>query len=131
MDMELDKALVRDFPNLYRDRGKHYNESCMYWGFECGDGWEPLIRELSAELEKIILELPPDYREEVRASQVKEKFGTLRFYMSRHIDSMDEHINKAEYKSAITCEMCSRPGTLRKGSWYKTLCDGCEEKRNG
>jgi hypothetical protein len=128
MTPELDEALVRDFPNLYRDRNASMQVTCMCWGFP-GDGWEPLIRELSEKLETMILALPEDGRHHVRASQVKEKFGTLRFYMSAETDEMSAAIREAERKSAVTCEICGQPGKSREGGWILTLCDKCQEKR--
>lgn len=58
-----------------------------------------------------------------RASQVKEKFGTLRFYMSSETEEMSEAIEEAEEESARTCETCGRGGRLRpKLGWIQTLC---------
>jgi len=64
-----------------------------------------------------------------RASQVKEKFGTLRFYMTHTTDKMDKLIGEAEKLSEVTCENCGEPGTLRQDGWWRTLCDKCEEKK--
>lgn len=125
MKDKLDEALVKDFPNLYRDRHTDMMTTCMCWGFP-GDGWEPLIRKLSAKLEKLILDLPEDDRKECCASQVKEKFGTLRFYMSSSNKEMEALIDEAEAESAVTCEHCSAPGKLRQRSWWLTLCDTCD-----
>lgn len=47
-----------------------------------------------------------------RASQVKEKFGTLRFYMTSQTPEMDKIIEKACRKSAKTCEECGKPGKV-------------------
>lgn len=49
------------------------------------------------------------------ASQVKEKFGTLRFYMDYATDEMYKLIEEAEAKSAITCELCGAFGEPRTG----------------
>ncbi|HEY9774459.1 MAG TPA: hypothetical protein V6C81_11710 [Planktothrix sp.] len=128
MTPEKDAALVKDFPSLYQDRNKPMNQTCMCWGFECGDGWEPLIRELSQKLEALILALPEAERANYRAMQVKEKFGTLRFYMTLSTDEMFALINEAEAKSATTCEQCGENGKRRGGSWVSTQCDACHEK---
>lgn len=53
MREDLDKQLVMDFPLLYADRHGSAQETCMCWGFP-GDGWEPVIRELSEKLEAAI-----------------------------------------------------------------------------
>lgn len=58
MKKELDEALCRDFPLLYRDRHKRMDITAMCWGFQCGDGWEPLIRRMSAKIEPLITQTP-------------------------------------------------------------------------
>lgn len=130
MRKELDNYLVNKYPNLYRDRHKSMRETAMCWGFECGDGWFPLIDRLSAKLEAEILEIPISKRELEKlqkngyycASQVKEKFGGLRFYMFGDTDSMEKAIGKAEDESIKTCEECGRWGKTRGHSWLYTAC---------
>jgi hypothetical protein len=122
---DLDEALVRDFPLLYRMRHGDPRETCMCWGFP-GDGWEPLIRRLSEKLEAIIAAMPEDERP--WADQVKEKFGGLRFYMSAYTDAMHEAIAEAEEEAWKTCEVCGAPGKPRGGGWIETLCDECARK---
>jgi len=120
---ELDEALVKDFPNLYRDRNADMRSTAMCWGFECGDGWEPIIRDLSEELEAEILKLPEEDRQYCKASQVKEKYGTLRFYMSMETDEMDRLIRLYTDKSDEICEQCGKPGQLRGNGWLFVACD--------
>lgn len=60
-----------------------------------------------------------------RASQVKEKFGTLRFYMTGSTDEMEAIITEAERRSAVTCEECGKPGKLVGGGWVYTRCREC------
>jgi len=70
----------------------------------------------------------PGYRpEQPRAFQVKEKYGTLRFYMDLPTDEMFSLIDEAEEQSAHTCEVCGKPGEERYGGWVSTLCDECHE----
>lgn len=64
-----------------------------------------------------------------RASQVKEKFGTLRFYMTSQTQEMDVVIKEAERKSAITCEQCGKKGKLYSKGWCYTACAVCNKKR--
>ena len=72
--------------------------------FECDDGWGPLIAELEAKLKA----LSPDYT----VSQVKEKFGGLRYYANPgEVDSEASErfydlIREAEAKSYETCKCC-------------------------
>jgi hypothetical protein len=59
-----------------------------------------------------------------RVSQVKEKFGGLRFYMTFQTDRMDELIEIAEEESYTLCEECGKPGKPI-GMWIRTLCPKC------
>ena len=57
--------------------------------------------------------------------QVKEKFGTLRFYCSTN-DRISQYVRFAETLSALTCEECGKPGRLgQRGGWYRTTCKKC------
>ena len=62
-----------------------------------------------------------------RASQVKEKFGGLRFYMTHGTDEIFKLVNEAEALSYKTCEECGKPGEGRSDGWVHTLCDTCHE----
>ena len=127
MDDALDKKLVETFPNLYKDRKASMRETCMCWGFEVGDGWKDLIWKASEKIEVEILKQPEDKREFYKASQVKEKFGTLRFYMTGETEAMSKVIEEAETTSGKTCEICVKPGEVMSqgGSpfgWLKCVC---------
>lgn len=129
MNPDLDAKLCADFPLLYSVRHEDTRCSLSHFGFETGDGWFRITYELSAELEEIIRRLPADERNDYYAVQVKEKFGTLRFYMNMETEEMSRAIREAEGRSASACEVCGRPGTLRGGGWLKTLCDAHAAER--
>lgn len=57
------------------------------------------------------------------ATQVKEKFGTLRFYVDKGDDRCYNLISFAESMSGRTCETCGKPGTWYPLGWNQTLCD--------
>jgi len=99
--------------------------------FECDDGWGPLIAELEAKLRV----LSPGYT----ISQVKEKFGGLRYYADAGDVNAEtskwfyELVHEAETRSFEICECCGQPGQLsRRGKhgWYKTLCPTCATRMN-
>lgn len=61
----------------------------------------------------------------VYATQVKEKFGSLRFYMSSAPDEAYDLIDEAEKKSHTICEMCGAPGERKRSAntrWISTRC---------
>jgi hypothetical protein len=103
-------------PQNYRYRGM------MMFGIECNDGWYKLIDDLASKLEPLIKD------KNYYASQVKEKFASLRFYMSGYTDEMNELIEKAEEESYRTCEACGKPGACNGSGWLTVLCEDC---RNG
>jgi len=120
MNKELSRKLYMDFPELYQDRFKPCSESLMCFGFEHDDGWFELIYKLSEDLMTISSNLgikPPV------AVQVKEKFGTLRFYVDGYDESIGKRIDQAEAESAQICEVCGNQGKQRSQGWVRTLCD--------
>ena len=62
---------------------------------------------------------------QVEAVQVKEKFGTLRFYTNHYDETINAFLSFAESMSSCTCEECGAPGTPDPGGWIKTRCDTC------
>jgi len=92
----------------------------------CGDGWDTLVLMTHYALRA----LDPDYR----ISQIKEKFGGLRFYMqptddvaTSARDQMYEIAALAEQMSVNVCEECGSPGAPCTPTryWIKTLCESC------
>lgn len=59
----------------------------------------------------------------IEAVQVKEKFGTLRFYTNHSDEYIDGAIMMAEQMSSVTCETCGKPGELQGGGWLYTACE--------
>jgi len=94
------------------------------WVYGCvGPGWHDIIERLIPDL------LALGWTGEV--SQVKEKFGGLRWYCdSDGASGIYDRISQAEDESFKTCEYCGAPGKPRDLSWIKTLCDKCAEPRN-
>ena len=125
MSPDLEKRIVARWPRWFDIHGD-WRRTAMPRGFECGDGWFDLIWGLCERLEPLVEELnaklPQGDRFEVL--QVKEKFGGLRFYVSRHTDAIDTEIGRARLESLRTCEECGQPGSHREGEGIlATLCD--------
>ena len=55
--------------------------------------------------------------------QVKEKYGSLRFYASGYTDKQRNYIHFAECMSTVTCEVCGAPGETYTDGWHETLCE--------
>ncbi len=125
MNKELDEKLVRDFPKIFAQRNLPMTETCMYWGFECGNGWFWLIDNLCGCIQRYI---DNNEKEQIEAVQVKEKFGTLRFYVNSYDDIVSGMIWLAEAMSAKICENCgSTVGIKSSTGWIRYLCPECME----
>jgi hypothetical protein len=181
MKLELDKLLCEKYPKMMVNRNKDMKETCMCWGFECGDGWFNILDQLMGSIqhhidwkdkqrkwamdynematqakagnfdlfEETMKALPNDeYKEkrlaeivagdfrevpesipQVTLDQVKEKFGTLRFYYSGGDDYISGMVSLAESMTGVTCESCGNIGERRGGGWVHTYCTPCEEAR--
>ena len=172
MSPELEEKLFTKYPKIFRDANKSPQESCMAFGLEVGDGWYDLIDVLCEaftytytttvkvdEEDAKRLDIKPyidrDGRimcffnvkpPQVVADQVKEKFGTLRFYYhleysednlslvetkkypeldainKRYADYIDGVVHFADIASGRTCEVTGTEGVLQKrGGWWKTI----------
>ena len=129
MKKESDEKLCKDFPKIFRQRGLPMTETCMCWGFECGDGWFHLIYKLCEDIQKHCDKNPDT---QVEATQVKEKFGGLRFYTNFGDQVIYDLIDKAEEKSYKICETCGSTEeiTQTKG-WISTICKACLDEKEG
>lgn len=72
-----------------------------------------------------------DYLDKLRILQIKEKYGTLRFYTGAiPVESkIFKIISKYEEMSAHYCMVCGAPAeTSDIGWWLVTLCDECKKR---
>lgn len=175
MNEQLQQKLFDKHPEVFKERALSPQETCMCWGLEIGDGWYDLIDMLCEALtytyttsavideedgKRLGIEPSNIWKggedkaryffkvnaPQVVATQVKEKFGTLRFYYrleydpvntslvnsgkypdlekvnARYADYIDGTVHFAEIASARTCEVTGAPGELhvRRG-WLKCL----------
>ncbi len=138
MNDKHEKHFLDEFPDIYvaMRTGEPFTEKDraegMLFGFTCGDGWFTLINTLSRLIRGHMKNYNRDKSEDkmqVKALQVKEKFGGLRFY----VDGADEYvhglIDLAESMSYEICENCSSTDNVKqaKKSWIQYLCETCRE----
>jgi hypothetical protein len=121
MDIKKSEELISINPKIFGH---------LPFGFECGDGWFELLKELITNISKVLEDKDLDIYEHCpfTVTQVKEKYGTLRFYTTWITDEVEKLIDLAEVKSSITCEVCGKSANLFKdGYWYKVRCEQCNE----
>lgn len=131
MLQELDNQLCEKYPKIFADRHKPMTETAMCWGLEIGDGWYKILDSLCNQIQHYV-----DWKQEqkdkygrgqgcsqVIATQVKEKFGGLRFYYEGGDDYIRGLVSMAESWAENTCETCGHPGQLKGRGWLYTACD--------
>ena len=120
------------------------------YGLECSEGWYNVLRGLCLDITKAYekANMPVD----IVVTQIKEKFGTLRFYcypeghdpgifafdtigggsLRKIPGESDLHrevaeiVRKWEDESANVCEACGSTAEIRTDiGWIRTLCDSC------
>jgi len=135
---DFDQFMVAKFPGIFSNRFKPMSETCMCWGFEIGPGWHAIIHNLCQKLDLIgnLIGFT------VVASQVKEKYRSLRFYYDiidnpkvtnvcrtneekrLAVEIVEDMVDAAEERSKRTCEVCGEYGECHSlAGWYTTLCN--------
>jgi hypothetical protein len=97
-----------------------------------GDGWYDILDVLCANIKGHLQWVNANHKEksepleQIRAIQIKEKFGGLRFYINGGDDVIYGMVNMAEAMSYTTCEYCGNKGKPDNSQrWIKTLCPAC------
>jgi hypothetical protein len=113
--------LVEAYPDLFPPVGDP--PAAQGWP-SVGDGWRDLLERACARIRAAVQANGGSFK----ATQIKEKYATLRFYwegvLSSEADAqVDEIIDRAEARSACTCEVCGEEGRLyQSGCWMMTRC---------
>jgi hypothetical protein len=129
MKEELQSKLFEKYPKIFRQKDLPMQQTAMCWGIACGDGWYNIIDTLCGQIQN---HLEHNMKENdgtivIEATQVKEKYGGLRFYHTGGDDFIRGLCWMAEGLSCSTCEECGSPGTQNDKGWISTLCDPCRK----
>lgn len=160
MRIELENALAEKYAFMKKGRSldEQSKSGCIddlysAFGCECADGWYGLLDEMCAKIQAVYDEngSEPD----IIIDQIKEKYGTLRFYyhfgdVNQGIHAIDfiggpsarfkpgkgnelreriaEIVSWGEKRSGEICEECGKPGKIRDLAYIQTLCDECFTK---
>lgn len=113
---------VRHFPRLVQH------------GFpmlEFDRGWDGLVMELMDGIDRALTD---EEAANFDIGQIKEKWGTLRFYWYHRgasgreglMDRIEPLVQRAYQQSEITCMFCGEPGIFRPHAWAHVSCGRCE-----
>jgi len=114
--------LKTNYPDLFKQK------PIDLW---CPQGWQQLVDGLCKYLVAI--------KADISVLQIKEKFGTLRFYYQigpKDKAQLDKETRIAhvvgftEYLSSTICQNDGKPATAYNNGWAKTLCEKCKEIEN-
>jgi hypothetical protein len=112
--------LVLTYPDLFHPVG--HPPAAMGWP-SVGDGWRDLLERACVRIRAAVRAEGGTFC----ATQVKEKYATVRFYWSGALSpaaeaKVEEAIDLAEARSACTCEVCGEFGQLYDNGWLTTRC---------
>jgi hypothetical protein len=142
------EEIIAKYPKIFEDYPGNPGR-CNWHGVPTG--WLPIIDDLCGSIQEYIDHHRhsidnPDYIEgstwnydditthksimvshdQVTCTQMKEKFGGLRFYENGADKIVDGMIHYAEYLADNTCQDCgSREDLGRTSGWISTICRTC------
>jgi len=137
---DLEEQLFKNHPVLFADKEIP---------IEVGDGWFTLIDKLldmmDSKFDRAVKDLEECTDEKMIGTyralmlsekeklpsilQIKEKFGTLRFYCLGVTEEMRAQIDFAEHLSSTICEICGAVGEVsRGGGWHQCMCSRCRNE---
>ena len=91
------------------------------------DGWRKAFgKQMCEEIRNALIE--DNYLYKYRIIQIKEKYGSLRWYDWDGPQKVQDIIDKYEHISARTCIRCGRPATKISTGWICPFCDKCADK---
>lgn len=100
------------------------------FGIECGYGWYGLVLPLYVAIQRYNRDKPEEER--INIDQIKEKWGGLRFYISRAPEEFYDWVDRIEEESYKICEICGTTTdvTTEGKGWISTLCKQCRNQKN-
>lgn len=130
MSPERDKELCEKYPKIFIDRNSKTSNYPISYGITCGDGWFNILDVACALIQQRcdLVHEKEDKNIQVRALQIKEKFGSLRFYTVGGDDYIHGIIATVESLSSKICEDCGDLGELHSEGWWVTQCEKCRKK---
>lgn len=157
MNAELQEQLAKEFTFMKRKPlkdPKRIDDLYGAFGIETGNGWYAILHNLCSNISQELNAAGID-NQSIVIDQIKEKYGTLRFYYHFEGDDIGIHafdcitpsgieslrikskgecykdriaelVSECEDLSGKTCEMCGSDAVLRTDlGWIRTLCNTC------
>lgn len=123
------EELIVKYPKIFQDY--EGNPGRVNW-YGVPDGWLPVIDKLCGSIQSYIdnvsryIDGKRVKPKQVTCTQMKEKFGGLRFYADNTDEIVEGMISMAEYICDNKCQDCGSEEDLGLTSgWISVLCRNC------
>lgn len=125
------KEIIAKYPKIFQD----YVGNPGQCNWDVPDGWLPIIDTMCGAMQNYIDNVRrysngfsgPQSPPQVTCTQMKEKFGGLRFYTNGGDDEIEGMIKMAEYMCDNTCEVCGTHENLGYTTgWISVRCETCK-----
>ena len=136
--IEENRKLCKEYPWLY-PRNVWTDEPIKDFDYsytlldDMPNGWRIAFgKQMCEEINNVLKKA--DWVNKYRIVQIKEKFGSLRWYDGavpvEIFDEIQDIIDKYEEISAKTCVVCGKPATKISTGWICPWCDDCSKSGN-
>ena len=138
---ECQQYMYNTYPDFFQEKSLPMDQTCMCWGCEIGIGWFPILDDACRQLKRI----QKSTGITVVWEQIKEKFGSARFYYritnpyadtNNKINDVQHDwyevissvIERAERLTEHTCAECGEQyfhDPISLHGWIYDLCKDC------
>jgi len=132
MKIEENKKLIEEFPFLL-PRNRWTDEVSKDYDYSYTEldamppGWRKAFGiQMCQEIKNALIKA--NYLDDYRITQIKEKYGTLRWYDNGHPKEVGDIITKYDFLSMCYCVQCGNPARYVSNGWVNYYCEDCKNK---
>ena len=122
----MNKLTIEQIKNKYPILNKKNSLKC---GFSVENGWLRLIDKLSGFIESQIKDLSNEDKDKIYVTQIKNKFGGLRYYLNfpeKYYPDIQYKIDGAiAFAESLSFHICQKCGNAGEHQGWHTLCNNC------
>lgn len=112
--------------NVWTDKNSGYGSTILDW---FPKGWRKAFAlKMCKDLKKALKK--EHSLKDFRINDIKEKYGTLRFYTNFTSDSINKVIRRYELLSMCYCINCGKPVRYVTDGWVNFICEDCMKQKN-
>lgn len=131
MSQEEVKQLIERYPyltprNVWTDKIPEDYDYTYIIGDELPQGWKKLFLQMCEDIRQPLID--SNYINNFRFTQVKEKYNTMRCYVTNAPKDIFQILFKYEVMAKFICTQCGQPATQEIQGYVISLCDECYNK---